>query len=295
MYGECVRVVFHSPAALHKPPLVMLADLSLISRGTETTLIGPEEKKSAARLLNKCIMWIIYWWNTFFPTHGIQNRVEFYLHAWNYLHGNTGNFKHPLSLMRPATVMLHTNFNNAIIGTITTHREIKIFISCKSGSWLGLKYLFLLILFLAVRGNIPSWQHKLGLITSVRRCWDTNTCYLSFKHLFLFIFNIDAPPHHHPWTWLWKMKSGDSEVLHEQPLCVKSKPSKLSPLAVVWTLVRWELVLGACLFVVMVSKGGKPSHSIGSGIQSSWRTGHTKALCDGVITCRPDSGDVPTS
>lgn len=72
-------------------------------------------------------------------------------------------------------------------------------------------------------------------------------------------------------------------MLHEQPLCVKSKASKLSALAVVWTLVRWELVLGACLFVVMVSKGGKPSLSIGSGIQSSWRTGHTKALCDGVI------------
>lgn len=65
---------------------------------------------------------------------------------------------------------------------------------------------------------------------------------------------------------------------------LNQKPSKLSPLAVVWTLVRWELVLGDCLFVVMVSKGGKPSHSIGLGIQSSWRTGHTKALCDGVIT-----------
>lgn len=80
------------------------------------------------------------------------------------------------------------------------------------------------------------------------------------------------------------MKAGDSEVLYEQALCVKSKPSRLSPLAVVWTLVRWELVLGVCLFVVMVSKGGKPSHSIGFGIRSSWRTGHTKALCDGVIT-----------
>lgn len=46
--------------------------------------------------------------------------------------------------------------------------------------------------------------------------------------------------------------------------------------------------VGTCLSGVFVCCdglwGGKPSHSIGLGIQSSWRTGHTKAQCDGVIT-----------
>lgn len=37
-------------------------------------------------------------------------------------------------------------------------------------------------------------------------------------------------------------------MLHEEPLCAISKPTKLSPLAVVWTLVRWELVFSG-LFV----------------------------------------------
>lgn len=78
-------------------------------------------------------------------------------------------------------------------------------------------------------------------------------------------------------------------MLHEEPLCVTSKPTKLSPLAVVWTLVWWELVCLVYLFVVMVSEGEKPSHSIGLGIQSSWRTGHTKAQCDGVITVTAQS------
>lgn len=35
--------------------------------------------------------------------------------------------------------------------------------------------------------------------------------------------------------------------------------------------------------------GGKPSHLIGLGFQSSWRTGHTKAQCDGVITVTAQS------
>ena len=80
-------------------------------------------------------------------------------------------------------------------------------------------------------------------------------------------------------------------MLHEEPLCVISKPTKLSPLAVVWTLVWWELVCLVYLFVVMVAEGGggEPSHSIGPGFQRSWRTGHTKAQCDGVITVKAQS------
>lgn len=58
MYVECVRVVFHSPAALHKPPLVMLADLSLISRGTETILRGPEEKSQLQACWINAACWI---------------------------------------------------------------------------------------------------------------------------------------------------------------------------------------------------------------------------------------------
>lgn len=46
-------------------------------------------------------------------------------------------------------------------------------------------------------------------------------------------------------------------MFHEEPLCAISKPSKLSPLAVVWTSAWWELVLFLVyLFVVMVCKGG---------------------------------------
>lgn len=89
----------------------------------------------------------------------------------------------------------------------------------------------------------------------------------------------------------------ESEVLDEEPLCVISKPTKLSPLAVVWTLVWWELVCRFYLFVVMVAEEEKKptSHSIALGFQRSWRTGHTKALCDGVITVNAQNwGDVPT-
>lgn len=78
-------------------------------------------------------------------------------------------------------------------------------------------------------------------------------------------------------------------MLHEEPLCAISKPNKLSPLAVVWMPMRWELVCLVYLFVVMVSEGGKPSYSIGLGMQSSWRTGHTKAQCGGVITVTAQS------
>lgn len=46
-------------------------------------------------------------------------------------------------------------------------------------------------------------------------------------------------------------------MLHEAPLCGISKATKLSPLAVVWTLVLWELVCLVYLFVVMVSEGRK--------------------------------------
>lgn len=45
-------------------------------------------------------------------------------------------------------------------------------------------------------------------------------------------------------------------MLYEERLCVISKATKLSPLAVVWTLVWWELVCLDYLFVVMVSRGG---------------------------------------
>lgn len=52
----------------------------------------------------------------------------------------------------------------------------------------------------------------------------------------------------------------ESEVLDEEPLCVISKPTKLSPLAVVWTLVWWELVCRFYLFVVMVAEEEKKTH-----------------------------------
>lgn len=45
-------------------------------------------------------------------------------------------------------------------------------------------------------------------------------------------------------------------MLHEERLCVISKPTKLSPLAVVWMLVWWELVCLLYLFVVMVAEDG---------------------------------------
>lgn len=52
-------------------------------------------------------------------------------------------------------------------------------------------------------------------------------------------------------------------------------------------------VVGTCLpglFVCCDGRwGGKPSHSIGLGFQSSLRTGHTKAQCDGVITVKAKS------
>lgn len=54
-------------------------------------------------------------------------------------------------------------------------------------------------------------------------------------------------------------------MLHEEPLCAISKPTKLSPLAVVWTLVWWELVFLVYLFVVMVSKGGSPPTQLALG------------------------------
>lgn len=54
-------------------------------------------------------------------------------------------------------------------------------------------------------------------------------------------------------------------MLHEEPLCAISKPTKLSPLAVVWTLVRWELVCLVYLFVVMVSEGGNPPTQLALG------------------------------
>lgn len=77
-------------------------------------------------------------------------------------------------------------------------------------------------------------------------------------------------------------------MLHEEPLCVISKPTKLSPLAVVWMLVWWELVCLVYLFVVMDSEG-ETSHSIGLGFHSRWRTGPTKTQCDGVITVTAQS------
>ena len=61
------------------------------------------------------------------------------------------------------------------------------------------------------------------------------------------------------------MKARGSEVLHEEPLCVISKPTKLSPLAVVWTLVWWELVCLVYLFVVMVAEGGHPAAQLALG------------------------------
>lgn len=51
--------------------------------------------------------------------------------------------------------------------------------------------------------------------------------------------------------------------------------------------------VGTCLSGLFVCCdglwGGKPTHSIGLGIQSSWRTSHTKAQCDGVITVTAQS------
>lgn len=85
-------------------------------------------------------------------------------------------------------------------------------------------------------------------------------------------------------TWLWRMKARGSEVLHEEPFCVISKPTKLSPLAVVWTLVRWELVFWSICLLWWSLRGRNPPTQLALGSSSSWRTGHTKALCDGVIT-----------
>lgn len=61
------------------------------------------------------------------------------------------------------------------------------------------------------------------------------------------------------------MKARGSEVIHEEPLCVISKPTKLSPLAVVWMLVWWELVCLVYLFVVMVAEGGNPPTQLALG------------------------------
>lgn len=66
-------------------------------------------------------------------------------------------------------------------------------------------------------------------------------------------------------TWTWLIKARGSEVPHEGRLCVISKPTKLSPLAVVWTLVWWELVCLVYLFVVMVSQGGNPPTQLALG------------------------------
>lgn len=146
------------------------------------------------------------------------------------------------------------------------------------------------IIVALIQKNWEKWRTKLNksmVSITMTLSQQSQSCVLMSGKLFLFyssFFDYFQYWGLHPWTWRWKMKAGASEVLHEQPLCVESKPSKLSPLAVVWTVVRWELVLGVCLFVVMVSKGSKPSHSIGLASQGSWRTGHTKALCDGVIT-----------
>lgn len=46
-------------------------------------------------------------------------------------------------------------------------------------------------------------------------------------------------------------------VVREEPLCVLSQPTQLSPLAVVWMVVWWELVCLFYLFVVMASEGGR--------------------------------------
>lgn len=111
--------------------------------------------------------------------------------------------------------------------------------------------------------------------------WKTQQAIPVLNHLFLFAFSVEGST---PELGCERWKPETQKCFMNNIFVWNQKPSKLSPLAVVWTPVRWELVLGACLFVVMVSKGGKPSHSIGFGIQSSWRTGHTMALCDGVIT-----------
>lgn len=90
---------------------------------------------------------------------------------------------------------------------------------------------------------------------------------LGFPVLF-FVFSWDDSWGPWPWgweTWLWRMKARGSEVLHEQRLCAISKPTKLSPLAVVWTLVWWELVCLVYLFVVMVSEGGNPPTQLALG------------------------------
>lgn len=47
-------------------------------------------------------------------------------------------------------------------------------------------------------------------------------------------------------------------VVREEPLCGLSQPTQLSPLAVVWMVVWWELVCLFYLFVVMASEGGRP-------------------------------------
>lgn len=54
-------------------------------------------------------------------------------------------------------------------------------------------------------------------------------------------------------------------MLHEEPLCAIPKPTKLSPLAVVWTSMRWELVCLVYLFVVMVSEEGNPPTQLALG------------------------------
>lgn len=128
----------------------------------------------------------------------------------------------------------------------------------------------------------------------MRLCITHCTCLLCYIFIIIISFSLECPVFlwehiFEVWpqgseTWLWRMKARGSQVLHEEPLCAISKPTKLSPLAVVWTLLWWELVCLVYLFVVMVSEGVKPSHPIGLGFQSSWRTGHTKAQCDGVIT-----------
>lgn len=83
-------------------------------------------------------------------------------------------------------------------------------------------------------------------------------------------------------SWLWRMKASAS---WRTSLC----DIKTNQTVTVGSCLDVGAV-GTCLSGLFVCcDGGKPSHSIGLGIQSSWRTGHTKAQCDGVITVTAQS------
>lgn len=91
----------------------------------------------------------------------------------------------------------------------------------------------------------------------------------------------------HNWkSWLQKVNESKLKSVHEGRLCALSKPTKLSPLAFVWTPVWWELVCLVFLPVVMVSEGGEGPPTQLPPVPG---IGHTKAQCDGVIAVAAQS------